>query len=125
MKELASAILGDYTFSVWIGTIFWTTVILFTYKLFKAPNKENGFKWSYFWRYNSLNFLFHILLSAIVLRAGEGLIGTAYSVINKYVLSKFETEIDHLSMDVIMMVAIIVLPLSFLMHKYLKKQEPK
>ena len=126
MKYL-EAILGHYEFATWFGTIFWTLVLLITYKLFKAPNTDAGFKLSLFWKSNRLDFLTHVLLAAVFLRSGEGFIHTIYDLVNKKLQdNEIPFQFDPDSMDVVILVAIIVLPASYLIHKYLRKRaQPK
>ena len=119
MKE---AILGSYDTSVWLGTIFWTLILFFMYKLYKSPNKESGFKWNLFIRNNSIDFMLHILLAMVFLRAGKGFINSVYAFINKKIEANFDVVVvlDPESMDIVILVAIIVLPVSYYIHKYLR-----
>lgn len=115
--ELKEAIFGHHNLAVWLGTVVWTVIILFTYKLNKAPNLKSGFKWRFFLNDNLLDFIFNILLSVITLRAGDGFIHSLYSFLNEKVLSGFDFNLDADSMDIVIAVSFIVLPLSYWLHK--------
>ena len=119
MEEISNIFLGHYNIVIWLGTLFWSAFIIFAYKLFHAPNKENGFTWRYFWNDNTRGLLLNLIISIVLLRMGHDAIHSVYDWIN----GKFaDTPIlDPDSMDVVILVALISTPISIFLHHKWKK----
>jgi hypothetical protein len=116
--ELKEAIFGHHNLAIWLGTMFWTILILFVYKINKAPRIGKGFKLHYFLNDNLYDFILNIGLASVMLRSGDGLIQSVYKFVNEKLLVGFDFQLNSDGMDVVIMVSIIVMPLSYVIHKF-------
>jgi|GEM_PF-5511252 len=114
------AFFGHHNLAIWLATIFWTILILFVYKMNKAPRIGEGFKIGYFINDNLYDFILNVGLASVMLRAGDGLIHAVYGFVNDKLLSGFDFRLDPDGMDVVIMVSIIVMPLSYVIHRFRK-----
>lgn len=112
------SIFGHHGIWTWIGVLVVGFFIQLTYKLHKAPNSKNGFKWSYFWNDNALDFIKNTMLSFVVLRLGDEPIHELF----KWIAAKIDWfPLNGEGMDIVIMVSLVSTLISYLLHKFVKQ----
>lgn len=114
MKE----IFGHYSLSIWIATLLWVVFIVLIYKLNKAP-KEN-FNKKYFIKNNIMDFINNLAVCILLLRSGDKFIHSIYTYLNETYFGEFIYKLDPNSIDVVFIVTIITIPLTMILHKFLR-----
>lgn len=119
MEEAIETIFGHHSLSTWIGVIIWSCLILFTYKIFNAPSRKQGFTWKYFFNDNTRDFMLNMLISFLILRLGDTQIHKLFN----WIKGKFSEDIplDGEGMDIVILVSLLSVPVSvYLHHKWRK-----
>lgn len=111
-------IFGHHSIWVWLGIALWGFAIQLRYKLFFAPSKKDGFKWSYFWNDNTLDFITNLILSFIILRLGDNSIHNLFVWIKEQIPA---FPLDGEGMDIVISVSVLSVVISAILHKIFRK----